>query len=86
MENIFLVLNSLQITKPAAIVLVISLILAIILKGYSLWMASKRDEKAWFVAILILNTIGVLELIYLIFVIKVFSKPQPVISNENNNG
>lgn len=51
-------------------VLFFVLMLAIIaLKGYALWNASKRDEKGWFVALLILNTFGILELVYLYFVV-----------------
>ncbi len=47
------------------------LIVAIIaLKGYALWYAAKRDEKWWFVVMLIINTAGILELVYLLFVVK----------------
>jgi methionyl-tRNA synthetase len=49
-------------------------LLIVALKGYSLWHAAKRNEKWWFVAILILNTIGILELIYLIFIVKKWPK------------
>lgn len=47
------------------------LVLSIVLKGYSLWTAARRNEKWWFVILLIVNTMGILELIYLIFVAKV---------------
>ena len=50
-------------------------IVVIVLKGYSLWYAARRGEKWWFIALLILNTIGILELIYLIFVVKRWSHP-----------
>jgi methionyl-tRNA synthetase len=40
-----------------------------ILKGYALWTAAKRDEVGWFIALLIINTFGILELIYLYFVV-----------------
>ncbi len=53
-------------------------ILVVILKGYSLWYAAKRDEKWWFIAILVVNTMGILELVYLIFFVqkwpKIYSK------------
>jgi hypothetical protein len=52
--------------------LLISLVLIvalIALKGYALWHAAKRDERVWFVPILIFNTLGILELIYLIFIV-----------------
>ena len=41
------------------------------LKGYSLWIAARRNEKWWFIALLFINTLGLLELAYLIFVAKV---------------
>ena len=50
-----------------AILLIVALIA---LKGYALWVAAKRDEKWWFIALLIVNTVGILELVYLIFVSK----------------
>ncbi len=44
------------------------------LKGYSLWTAVKRDEKWWFIILLVINTMGILELIYLYFVAKKWDK------------
>lgn len=38
-------------------------------KGIALWKASKEDQKYWFVAMLILNTVGILPILY-IFVFK----------------
>jgi len=35
-------------------------------KGVALWSASKRDEKVWFVILLIVNSIGILPIIYLL--------------------
>jgi len=52
------------------ILTVILVIVMIALKGYALWYAAKRDEKWWFVIILIINTAGILELVYLIFIVK----------------
>ncbi len=37
----------------------------IIWKGLALWRASKQDQRNWFIAILVLNTLGILEIIYL---------------------
>ncbi|MDP3244499.1 MAG: DUF5652 family protein [bacterium] len=39
-------------------------------KGVALWKASKLNQKWWFVALLIINTVGILEILY----IYVFSK------------
>lgn len=48
----------------------------IALKGYAMWHAAKRDEKGWFVALLVINTFGILELIYLYFIVEKWKKPK----------
>lgn len=58
------------------------LMLAVVaLKGYALWHAAKRDEKGWFIALLLINTIGILELVYLYFVVGKWKSP----SNESSS-
>lgn len=39
----------------------------IIIKGYALWHAARNGQKWWFIALLIINTLGILEIIYLIW-------------------
>ncbi|MFA6001849.1 MAG: DUF5652 family protein [Thermoleophilia bacterium] len=39
-------------------------------KGYALWKAARREDKAWFILLLIVNTLAILEIFY----IFVFSK------------
>ena len=39
-------------------------------KGCSLWIAVKRDEKWWFLALLVINTVGILEIIYIFYIAK----------------
>ena len=39
----------------------------IVLKGYSLWAAARGGQKWWFVALLVINTFGILEIVYLIW-------------------
>jgi hypothetical protein len=41
-------------------------------KGRALWLAAKRNERCWFIALLIINTLGILEILY----IYIFSKKQ----------
>ena len=36
-------------------------------KGYALLRASKNDQKYWYVALLVINLSGLLEIIYLLF-------------------
>lgn len=39
----------------------------IIIKGFALWHAARNIQKGWFAALLVINTLGILELIYLIW-------------------
>jgi len=39
-------------------------------KAVALWKATKNDHKKWFVAILILNTLAILEIIYIFYFSK----------------
>ena len=43
---------------------------SLIWKGIALWYAARRGEKGWFVWLLILNTLGILEIIYIFAVAK----------------
>lgn len=40
-------------------------------KGFALWYSAKRNEKWWFIAFLIINTAGILEIVYIFFIAKV---------------
>lgn len=48
---------------------------SLIWKGLALWRAAKRDEKYWYLAILILNTVGILPILYLL----IWGKEEPVV-------
>lgn len=39
----------------------------LILRGFALWHSARREQKVWFVALLIVNSVGILPLIYLVF-------------------
>lgn len=52
------------------IIAAIWLLFVIVLKGYALWHAAKRGQIWWFVALLIINTLGILELVYIVFFLK----------------
>jgi methionyl-tRNA synthetase len=34
-------------------------------KGVALWRASKNNDKWWFIAFLVINTMGILEILYI---------------------
>lgn len=54
----------LQMNQPTIILLATW---SIFWKGWALWRASKNDQKPWYVAILVVNTVGLLEIAYLLF-------------------
>ena len=64
-------IGSLGMTFVLAILLVV-----LALKGFALWNAARRSEKWWFIILLVVNTVGILEIIYLLAVAKVWpTKP-----------
>lgn len=52
------------------IFLIIVLVWVLPWKIYALWQAAKHNHKGWFVAIAILNTFAILEIVYIFFVLK----------------
>ena len=51
-------------------ILIILLILSIVWKGLALWKAARLSSKGWFILLLVINTFGILEIIYIYVVAK----------------
>jgi len=49
---------------PIALIL---LAWVIVIKGFALWHAARSNQKIWFIVLLVVNTLGILEVLYLIF-------------------
>lgn len=47
-------------------------------KGYALWKAARNGQAKWFIALLVINTVGILEITYVFY----FSKPK---QDQGNN-
>ena len=47
--------------------IIILALFELVMKGFAMWKASKKDSKVWFWILLVLNTAGILPLLYLIF-------------------
>lgn len=41
------------------------LVWSLLWKGWALWRAAKNDSKGWFVALLLINTAGILDILYI---------------------
>lgn len=39
-------------------------------KGLALWHAARRADEKWFIGLLIINSIGILEIVYLFAILK----------------
>ncbi|MFA6422833.1 MAG: DUF5652 family protein [Patescibacteria group bacterium] len=61
-------------TGASGVVLALLVIWSLIWKGLALWRAGRRGETAWFVALLVLNTLGILEIIYYFLIAKTDKK------------
>lgn len=67
---------------PALIALIIWILTW---KGIALWKAARRGQLGWFIALLVLNTVGILEIIY-IFAIARKKTPAESQNSPGNNG
>ncbi|MEK7530273.1 MAG: DUF5652 family protein [Patescibacteria group bacterium] len=53
------------------VVLIVVLALwSVVWKGWAMWLAARRTEKVWFILLLIINTAGILEIIYIFLIAK----------------
>ena len=68
-----------QIVSTAIVLLVLAW--SLFWKGKALWRAAHLEQKRWFVALLILNTFGILEILYLF----IFSKKAHAAARERAN-
>ncbi|MBI2443372.1 MAG: hypothetical protein HYV40_05730 [Candidatus Levybacteria bacterium] len=50
---------------PNSPVFIVLFAWSLLWKGIALWRASKYDQRNWFIVLLVVNTAGILEIIYL---------------------
>ena len=58
------------ISSQEFIFIILGSIWSLVWKAFALWKAAGQKDKVWFVALIILNTLGILDILY----IFVFSK------------
>ena len=56
-----------QVLNPHSPILYILIVWTMIWKGIALWHSARNKQMGWFIVFLIVNTVGILEIIYLIF-------------------
>ena len=65
-DSYTLIADSLGVSITTALILLAIIgIWSLVWKGFALWKSSKRNQLAWFIVLLIVNTAGILEILYL---------------------
>lgn len=59
--------------------IILLIIWSVIWKGIALWHAARNNQKGWYIALLIINTIGILEIVYLSFFKKKKEVKKPIV-------
>ncbi|MBU6321078.1 MAG: hypothetical protein KGI78_04510 [Patescibacteria group bacterium] len=60
--------HQITVTIPfSPVLLAVAALWTLAWKGFALWYAARGEQKGWFVVMLVVNTLGILEIIYLIW-------------------
>ncbi|MCE5221264.1 MAG: DUF5652 family protein [Clostridium sp.] len=59
--------NIMQVLNPNSPILYLLIAWSIVWKGIALWHSARNKQLVWFITLLIVNTVGILEIVYLIF-------------------
>lgn len=43
------------------------LVWGLVWKGVALWKAARNEQPAWYIVLLLVNTLGILEILYILF-------------------
>jgi len=63
--------NSLsQMPASAQAGIIVLLVWTLIWKGLALWKAGGKQDKIWFTVLLVVNTVGILEIVYIFAIVK----------------
>ena len=63
-------MNEFFMTTLGMVVLGVLIAWGIVWKGFALYRAGKQSQPGWFVALFLINTLGILEILYLAFFSK----------------
>ena len=48
-----------------SILIVVLAVWSLVWKGIALWKAARNSDKIWYIALLVVNTVGILEILYI---------------------
>ncbi len=58
------------LNKNVALLILVLVFWVLPWKGYSIWTASRLGDKRWFIALLVFNTFGILDIFYIFYIAK----------------
>ena len=64
-------IGTLPLVQLSPDLLMLILVWSAFWKGLALWHSAQRGQYFWFIALLVINTIGILEIIYLLVIAKI---------------
>ncbi len=59
--------TAIDLSNIQLILLAAAIIWSVIWKGIALWKSARNGQPAWFICLLIINTVGILEIVYISF-------------------
>lgn len=66
-------------------VLILIILWSIPWKGIALWKSAKKSHLGWFIAILIINSLAILDILYIFIFSKLGEEKQPAEEKPNMN-
>ena len=60
-------LNSLLNNPTNQLIFLLLTIWSLVWKGFALWRSSHNNQRNWFIVMLVINTFGILEIIYIFY-------------------
>ena len=70
-----------DLNDPLVRALLVGALISLPFKILGLWRSARNDQKGWFAAMLIFNTVGIVELVYLFY----FSTPKKIKSSSTSD-
>ena len=56
-----------ELSSAQLFIISVAIVWSLIWKGIGLWYSARNRQSVWYIIILLVNTLGILELIYLLF-------------------
>lgn len=64
-------MNNFDLPEWSIPIVIITALWTLFWKGVALWHAARKDNRPWFYALLLVNTLGILEIIYIFGIAKI---------------